>query len=115
MPSLIRFVSAFNTFCNLLAQATLAPSTSVNGWSLDDRDPEVIRQLLPLLDWFYHDYFHVQTSGWEHIPATGRVLLIGSHNGGMVTPDLYMVTKFTFRVATGSLNWPWRRKPRSFR
>ncbi|GAB4346827.1 MAG: hypothetical protein OHK0047_40720 [Leptolyngbyaceae cyanobacterium] len=91
MPSLLRFIPAFNTFCNLLTRATLAPSTSLNGWSLDDRDPQVIQQLLPLLDWFYHDYFHVQTSGWEHIPATGRVLLIGSHNGGMVAPDLYMV------------------------
>lgn len=90
MQSLLRFISAFNTFCTLLTRATLASSTSLNGWLLDDRDPRVIQQLLPLLDWFYHDYFHVQTSGWEHIPPTGKVLLIGSHNGGMAAPDLYM-------------------------
>lgn len=91
MQSLFRFISAFNAFCTLWTRATLAPSTSLNGWSLNDRDPRVIQQLLPLLAWLYHDYFHVQTSGWEHIPPTGRVLLIGSHNGGMAAPDLYMI------------------------
>lgn len=93
MQSLFRFLPAFNNFCNLLARATLAPSSRFNGWSLEDRDPQVIQQLLPLLDWFYQDYFRVQTSGWEHIPPTDRVLLIGSHNGGMVAPDLYMVMR----------------------
>jgi 1-acyl-sn-glycerol-3-phosphate acyltransferase len=91
MQSFLHFVSAFSTFCKLLIQATQAPASSLDGWSLDDRDPQVIQQLLPLLDWFYHDYFHVKTSGWEHIPPTGKVLLVGSHNGGMVAPDLYMV------------------------
>lgn len=72
-------------------QAASTPATRLNGWSLNDRDPHVIEQLLPLLHWFYHDYFRVQTSGWEHIPPTGKVLLIGSHNGGMAAPDLYMI------------------------
>lgn len=91
MQSPLRFISAFNTVCKLWLQASQAPSNHLNGWSLDDRDPQVIKQLMPLLDWFYRDYFRLQTSGWEHIPPTGKVLLIGSHNGGMAAPDLYMV------------------------
>lgn len=91
MQASFRFISAFKPFLELSMRATLAPSNSLNGWSLDDRDPQVIRQLMPLLDWLYHDYFHAQTDGWEHIPETGKVLLIGSHNGGLAAPDMYMI------------------------
>lgn len=93
MPSPLRFFSVFQLFLDLSVRATLAPSNSLNGWSLADRDPQVIRQLIPLLDWFYQSYFHVQTSGWENIPKSGKVLLIGSHNGGLAAPDLYMVMR----------------------
>lgn len=93
MPSPLRFFSVFQLFLDLSVRATLAPSNSLNGWSLADRDPQVIRQLIPLLDWFYQSYFHVQTSGWENIPKSDKVLLIGSHNGGLAAPDLYMVMR----------------------
>ncbi|MGB7412792.1 MAG: phospholipid/glycerol acyltransferase [Thermosynechococcaceae cyanobacterium] len=59
------------------------------GWSLDYRDPQVIRRMMPLLDWLYHTYFQVQTSGWHHVPE-GPVLMVGSHNGGLAAPDMYM-------------------------
>lgn len=42
------------------------------------------------LDWFYHHYFRVQTSGWEHVQPQGQTLFVGSHNGGLATPDLFM-------------------------
>ncbi|MEX1317991.1 MAG: hypothetical protein AB1Z22_12820, partial [Synechococcaceae cyanobacterium] len=54
------------------------------------RDPRVIRRLMPVWEWFYRHYFRVRTSGWEHIPSQGQVLLVGSHNGGLATPDLPM-------------------------
>ncbi len=54
------------------------------------RDPRVIRRLMPLWEWFYRHYFRVRTSGWEHMPGHGQVLLVGSHNGGLATPDLPM-------------------------
>jgi 1-acyl-sn-glycerol-3-phosphate acyltransferase len=73
-------------------QAELLPADRLTGWSLDDRDPEVIRQMLPCCRWLYHDYFQVRTDGWEHIPDDGQVMLIGSHNGGMAAPDTSMMT-----------------------
>ncbi|MFQ6537818.1 MULTISPECIES: lysophospholipid acyltransferase family protein [Aphanothece] len=54
------------------------------------RDPGVIRRLMPVWEWFYRHYFRVRTSGWEHMPSQGQVLLVGSHNGGLATPDLPM-------------------------
>jgi 1-acyl-sn-glycerol-3-phosphate acyltransferase len=64
---------------------------------LRDRDPHVIRQWLPVWDWFYRYYFRVKTRGWEQIPAAGQVLFVGSHNGGLATPDLFMFMSDWFR------------------
>ncbi|NQV09845.1 MAG: acyltransferase family protein [Cyanobacteria bacterium] len=61
------------------------------------RDPQLIRELMPIWEWFYRHYFRVQTSGWEHIPRQGQLLLVGSHNGGLATPDLPMVLYDWFR------------------
>ena len=57
------------------------------GESLDLRDPAFIRSTLPISEWFYRNYFRVRTSGWHHIP-NGKVLVVGSHNGGQSSPDL---------------------------
>lgn len=61
------------------------------------RDPQLIRELMPVWEWFYRHYFRVQTSGWEHIPRQGQLLLVGSHNGGLATPDLPMFLYDWFR------------------
>jgi 1-acyl-sn-glycerol-3-phosphate acyltransferase len=67
------------------------------GWSLDQRDPKVIESLMPWWEWFYRYYFRVQTSGWHHIPPHEKVLLIGSHNGGLAAPDMVMMMYDWFR------------------
>ncbi len=51
---------------------------------------------MPLWGWFYQHYFRVQTSGWENIPP-GQVLLVGSHNGGLASPDMVMMMYDWFR------------------
>lgn len=61
-----------------------------DGWSLSERNPEAIKAWMPIWKWFYHNYFRVQTEGWHHIPSTGKVLLVGSHNGGLASPDTSM-------------------------
>jgi 1-acyl-sn-glycerol-3-phosphate acyltransferase len=61
-----------------------------DGWSLSERNSEAIKAWMPIWKWFYHDYFRVQTEGWHHIPSTGKVLLVGSHNGGLASPDTSM-------------------------
>jgi 1-acyl-sn-glycerol-3-phosphate acyltransferase len=60
------------------------------GWSLQLRDAKVIQSFMPLAGWFYHHYFRVQTSGWQHVPQQ-PVLFVGSHNGGLASPDLMMM------------------------
>lgn len=67
------------------------------GWSLDERDPKFIEALMPLFGFLYHYYFRVQTSGWENIPPQQKVLLVGSHNGGLAAPDMAMMMYDWFR------------------
>ncbi|MCL1472711.1 lysophospholipid acyltransferase family protein [Argonema antarcticum] len=67
------------------------------GWSLDRREPKVIESLMPLWDWLYHHYFRVQTGGWHNIPPHEKVLLVGSHNGGLAAPDMFMMMYDWFR------------------
>ncbi|OUL19064.1 lysophospholipid acyltransferase family protein [Nostoc sp. 106C] len=66
-------------------------SARIPGWSLTERDAQFIEMLMPVWEWFYRYYFQVKTDGWHHIPAEGKVLLVGSHNGGMASPDLIMM------------------------
>lgn len=61
-----------------------------DGWSLDARDPETVHMLMPFYEWCYSHYFQVRTDGWEHIPAAGNYLFVGSHNGGLAAPDMHM-------------------------
>ncbi len=44
---------------------------------------------MPFWGWFYKHYFRVETEGWHHIPSQ-QVLLVGSHNGGFLAPDMIM-------------------------
>ena len=73
-------------------QSSSASANTFTGLSLDDRNPQVIERLMPFFGWIYQNYFRVQTDGWDNIPKTGKVLLIGSHNGGLATPDTVMMT-----------------------
>lgn len=61
------------------------------GWSLEERDPKTIEYFMQAWEWFYKYYFRVQTSGWENIPSNEKVLLVGSHNGGLSAPDMIMM------------------------
>lgn len=68
-----------------------------DGWSLNERDPKVIKSWMPVWEWLYRYYFRVQTDGWHHIPPTGKMLLVSSHNGGMASPDTSMFMYDWFR------------------
>jgi 1-acyl-sn-glycerol-3-phosphate acyltransferase len=75
----------------------VSPCDTLKGWSLERRNPKVIKKLLPFYQWLYKYYFRVQTSGWENIPRDQQVLLIGSHNGGLAAPDMLMMIYDWFR------------------
>jgi 1-acyl-sn-glycerol-3-phosphate acyltransferase len=66
------------------------PQKTKLGWSLDKRDPKFIESIMPLLGLLYNYYFRVQTSGWENIPDE-KILIVGSHNGGLASPDTSMM------------------------
>ncbi len=63
----------------------------LDGWSLAGRDPAVMAQMMPLLKWIYDYYYQVSTDGWAQVPTEEPVMFVGSHNGGMAAPDMYMM------------------------
>lgn len=67
------------------------------GWSLQERNANFIKLLMPIWELLYRYYFRVQTSGWENIPSQDKVLLVGSHNGGISAPDMHMMMYDWFR------------------
>ena len=97
LETLVSIIQSATTCADLYLKASKAPAHTLTGWSLDERAPEIIEQLMPFFGWVYQYYFRVRTDGWEHIPPTGKVLLIGSHNGGLAAPDTIMMTYDWFR------------------
>jgi 1-acyl-sn-glycerol-3-phosphate acyltransferase len=59
---------------------------------LDERDPDYIRDRLPLVWLLASLWFRAEARHLERIPATGPVLLVGNHSGGNVTPDTMVLT-----------------------
>jgi 1-acyl-sn-glycerol-3-phosphate acyltransferase len=67
-----------------------------DGLSLDRRDPEYIREFLPLLELAYRYYFRVEARGYDQALPDGPFLLIGNHNGGINAPDTAMAAHAWF-------------------
>jgi 1-acyl-sn-glycerol-3-phosphate acyltransferase len=81
-------LNLFEQFVN----SSSADRHKYDGWSLEDRDPRAIREVfMPVWKWLYRNYFRVTTDGWEHVPDRGRMLVVGSHNGGLAAPDMFML------------------------
>ena len=59
---------------------------------LDERDPDFIRERLPLLWLFASIWFRGEVRGLGNIPEQGPVLLVGNHSGGNLTPDTHIFT-----------------------
>lgn len=87
--SLLQLMAALKSLSQVLRYAQ--PVDSLEGWSLNGRNPEVLRQIMPLMGWLYEHYYQVSTDGWEHIPTDENVMLVGSHNGGLPAPDMHMM------------------------
>jgi 1-acyl-sn-glycerol-3-phosphate acyltransferase len=59
---------------------------------LDERDPDFIRERLPMLWLLASLWFRGEVRGLGNIPDEGPVLLIGNHSGGNMTPDTIVFT-----------------------
>src|ERR671919_905903 len=59
---------------------------------LDDRDPDFIREHLPLAWLASSLWFRGEVRDMERIPDEGPVLLVGNHSGGTITPDTIVFT-----------------------
>jgi 1-acyl-sn-glycerol-3-phosphate acyltransferase len=58
--------------------------------SLDDRDPAFIRSQLRWLQPLADIYFRGEVRDIDRIPASGPVLIVGNHSGGLATPDTWV-------------------------
>jgi 1-acyl-sn-glycerol-3-phosphate acyltransferase len=58
--------------------------------SLDERDPEWIESQLRWLQPLADIYFRGEVRDMERLPATGPVLVVGNHSGGLATPDTWV-------------------------
>ena len=60
--------------------------------NLDERDPDYIRERLPLLWLFASLWYRGEVRGLGNIPDSGPVLLVGNHSGGNMLPDTLVFT-----------------------
>jgi 1-acyl-sn-glycerol-3-phosphate acyltransferase len=59
---------------------------------LDERDPDFIRERLPMLWLAASIWYRGEVRGLGNIPENGPVLLVGNHSGGNLTPDTLVFT-----------------------
>jgi 1-acyl-sn-glycerol-3-phosphate acyltransferase len=71
------------------ASASIADRLSAD---LDDRDPDYIRENLPLAWLISSIWFRGEVRNLGNIPAEGPVLMVGNHSGGNLTPDTTILT-----------------------
>ena len=59
---------------------------------LDDRDPDYIRENLPLSWLMATIWFRAEVRNLKNVPETGPVLLVGNHTGGNMSPETIFFT-----------------------
>jgi 1-acyl-sn-glycerol-3-phosphate acyltransferase len=59
---------------------------------LDERDPDLIRERLPMMWLLASIWFRGEVRGLGNVPDSGPVLLVGNHSGGNMTPDTIVFT-----------------------
>lgn len=66
-------------------KGTTAPADDVAA-----RDPELVELALDVARIFGRFYFRMHVEGIDNVPASGPVLLVGNHNGGLLPTDSFL-------------------------
>lgn len=61
-------------------------------------DKEELARFFTALEWAYRKYFDLEVYGTEHIPLTGRAMLIGNHSGGVALDALMVLASCFFEL-----------------
>lgn len=65
-----------------------------SGPDLGRRDPDFIRQVLPVFRFLRDRYFRATFEGTDNLPADGRFIAVANHNGGPVLPDTWVMLSY---------------------
>jgi 1-acyl-sn-glycerol-3-phosphate acyltransferase len=66
-------------------------------WSAYGIDPfgasvSDVARMYTILGWMYRNYFRVTVHGIDHVPSTGRAMLVGNHSGGFAVDAMMVLT-----------------------
>lgn len=67
---------------------------------LDDRDPDYMREILPVLWLAVTAWFRPSITGLENLPREGAALVIGNHTGGTSSPEV-LISQLAFSTYLG--------------
>jgi 1-acyl-sn-glycerol-3-phosphate acyltransferase len=69
-------------------------------------DPTYERRIEPVLDFLYKHYFRVTTTGVEHVPDSGRCIVVANHSGTLPIDGLMLRSAVRLRHPTArELRW----------
>jgi 1-acyl-sn-glycerol-3-phosphate acyltransferase len=60
-------------------------------------DERFLEPLWPIAKWFHDNYFRVESRGLEHVPSTGRTLLVANHSGTLPYDGAMVVAAIRFQ------------------
>ena len=76
----------------LIRGASALATSRIPRADLDERDPDYIRERLPLMWLLASLWYRGEVRGLGNIPDSGAVLLVGNHSGGNLLPDTAVFT-----------------------
>jgi 1-acyl-sn-glycerol-3-phosphate acyltransferase len=69
-------------------------------------DPAYEKKFLPLLNLLFNQYFRCDTEGLQHVPATGRCLVVANHGGTLPLDGLMLRSALRLRHPSArELRW----------
>ncbi len=103
VPSTVAPTALVEGFSRVTAPARAVAGAFVprlRGGDLDERDPDVMRELLPGLWLLVSLWFRPDVRGLHHLPREGAALVVGNHTGGTSSPEVF-ISQLAFSTYLG--------------